>query len=95
MKKLTQIELKDNIRQIKANAFANCKKLKKISLGRSVTRIDKKAFYNCNNIKMLSISSKKLTYVGKKSLSGITKKTTILVPKNKLDPYIRLLKKGL
>ena len=95
MKKLTQIELKDNIRQIKANAFANCKKLKKISLGRSVTRIDKKAFYNCNNIKILSISSKKLTYVGKKSLSGITKKTTILVPKNKLDPYLRLLKKGL
>lgn len=79
-------------------AFRNNKKVTNLTVGKNVTKIGKNAFSGCKNLKTLTIRSTKLTKKGLagSSFKGISKKTMVKVPKNKLKAYKKLLQsKGL
>ncbi len=79
-------------------SIPNKKKVKKIVLNKNVNAIGPYAFKGCKKLKTLVIKSTKLTSksVSKNAFKGLTKVTTIKVPKKKLKAYKKLLrKKGL
>ena len=86
------------VTSIADKAFRNKKKITNITVGKNVTKIGKNAFSGCKNLKTLTIRSTKLTKKGLagSSFKGISKKTVVKVPKNKLKAYKKLLQsKGL
>lgn len=86
------------VTSIADKAFRNKKKITNITVGKNVTKIGKNAFSGCKNLKTLTIRSTKLTKKGLagSSFKGISKKTMVKVPKNKLKAYKKLLQsKGL
>ena len=66
-----------------------------MTLPKKVVQIGGNAFKNCKKMKTLIIKSTKLTAksVKKNAFKGLTKKTTIKVPKSKLKAYKALFKK--
>ncbi len=105
-KKSSSIVVKDTVKvngvtykvtTIGADAFKGSA-AKKITVGKNITTIKNNAFKGDKKLKTLIIRSTKLTKNGisKKAFKGITKKTTIKVPKKKLKAYKKLFrKKGL
>ena len=86
------------VTSISSKAFMKNNKVTKIIIGKNVTKIGKKAFSKCKKLKLLVIKSRKLKIknVAKDAFKGITKKTTVKVPKSKMKEYRKLLrKKGL
>ena len=81
---------------IKSGAFKNNSKVVTIKVGKNVTKIEDYAFKNCAKLKTIVIKSKKLTSksLSKKTFKGISKKTTIKVPKAKLKTYKKLFRKN-
>ena len=83
---------------VSGKAFKGNSKVTKIIIGKNVTKIGKKAFSKCKKLKLLVIKSRKLKTknVAKNAFKGITKVTTIKVPKKKVSSYQKLFKsKGL
>lgn len=86
------------VTSVSGKAFKGNSKVTKIIIGKNVTKIGKKAFSKCKKLKLLVIKSRKLKTknVAKNAFKGITKKTTVKVPKSKIKAYRKLLrKKGL
>ena len=86
------------VTSVSGKAFKGNSKITKIIIGKNVTKIGKKAFSKCKKLKLLVIKSRKLKAknVAKNAFKGITKKTTVKVPKSKIKAYRKLLrKKGL
>ena len=86
------------VTSVSDKAFKKNNKVTKVIIGKNVTKIGKKAFYKCKKLKLLVIKSRKLKAknVAKNAFKGITKKTTVKVPKSKIKEYRKLLrKKGL
>ena len=86
------------VTSVSDKAFKKNNKVTKIIIGKNITKIGKKAFYKCKKLKLLVIKSRKLKAknVAKNAFKGITKKTTVKVPKSKIKEYRKLLrKKGL
>ena len=86
------------VTSVSGKAFKGNSKVTKIIIGKNVTKIGKKAFSKCKKLKLLVIKSRKLKAknVAKNAFKGITKKTTVKVPKSKIKAYRKLLrKKGL
>lgn len=86
------------VTSVSDKAFKKNNKVTKIIIGKNITKIGKKAFYKCKKLKLLVIKSRKLKAknVAKNAFKGITKKTTVKVPKCKIKEYRKLLrKKGL
>ena len=81
---------------IKSGAFKNNSKVVTIKVGKNVTKIEDYAFKNCAKLKTIVIKSKKLTSksLSRKTFKGISKKTTIKVPKAKLKTYKKLFRKN-
>lgn len=97
-KKLKTVKIGKNVTAIKANAFKGCTALTSLTLPARVTKIGANAFSGCKKLKTLTIKSKKMTSktLAKNAFKGLTKTTTIKVPKNKLKDYKKLFKnKGL
>ncbi|MCR5419069.1 MAG: leucine-rich repeat protein [Lachnospiraceae bacterium] len=94
-KKLKTVSVGSNVTSIGAQAFAGCTSLTKMTLPKKVAKIGGNAFKNCKKMKTLIIKSTKLTAksVKKNAFKGLTKKTTIKVPKSKLKAYKTLFKK--
>ena len=84
-----------SIKTIGSKAFAGTKVLKTITLGTSVEKIGSYAFANSRDLKVLKIKTTKLTSktLSKKTFAGITSKTTVKVPKSKLNAYKKLFRK--
>ncbi len=82
-----------HVTTIGANAFNGCKKLQKVTIGKNVTVIGKSAFASCKKLKTITVKSTSLKSVGKKAISGISKKAVIKVPKKKFASYKKLLGK--
>lgn len=96
--KLKKVTIGKNVTEIEANAFKGCSSLTSITLPSNVTEIGANAFSGCKKLKTLTIKSTKLTSktVAKNAFKGLTKETTIKVPKKKLEAYKKLFKqKGL
>lgn len=102
-KKQTKIVVPDTIKingvtykvtSIAKNAFKNNKKLKTVTIGKNVSRIGANVFTGCKKLKTITIKSKKLTAktLSKSTFKGLTKATTIKVPKKKLSTYKKLFK---
>ena len=86
------------VTSVSGKAFMKNNKVTKIIIGKNITKIGKKAFSKCKKLKLLVIKSRKLKTknVAKDAFKGITKKTTVKVPKSKMKEYRKLLrKKGL
>lgn len=81
---------------IKSGAFKNNSKVVTIKVGKNVTKIEDYAFKNCAKLKTIVIKSKKLTSksLSRKTFKGISKKTTIKVPKAKLKTYKKLFREN-
>lgn len=83
---------------VSGKAFSGANKCKTITIGKNVTSIKANAFSGCKNVKTIIFKTTKLTKktVAKNAFKGITKKTTIKVPKKKLSSYKKIFKsKGL
>ncbi len=102
-KKQTKIVVPDTIKingvtykvtSIAKNAFKNNKKLKTVTVGKNVSKIGANVFTGCKKLKTITIKSTKLTAktLSKSTFKGITKATTIKVPKKKLSAYKKLFK---
>ena len=102
-KKQTKIVVPDTIKingvtykvtSIAKNAFKNNKKLKTVTIGKNVSKIGANVFTGCKKLKTITIKSTKLTVktLSKSTFKGITKATTIKVPKKKLSAYKKLFK---
>ena len=92
--KLKKVSIGKNVTEIEANAFKGCSSLTSITLPSNVTKIGANAFNGCKKLKTLTIKSTKLTSktVAKNAFKGLTKETTIKVPKKKLEAYKKLFK---
>lgn len=68
-------------------AFKNYKKATQAVIGKNVKVISNNAFLGCKKLKTITISSKKISKVGKKAITNIAKKAVIKVPKSKVKAY--------
>lgn len=83
---------------VSGKTFSGANKCKTIIIGKNVTSIKANAFSGCKNVKTIIFKTTKLTKktVAKNAFKGITKKTTIKVPKKKVSSYKKIFKsKGL
>ena len=82
------------VTSIAKNAFKNNKKLKTVTVGKNVSKMGANVFTGCKKLKTITIKSTKLTAktLSKSTFKGITKATTIKVPKKKLSAYKKLFK---
>lgn len=83
---------------VSSKTFSGANKCKTIIIGKNVTSIKANAFSGCKNVKTIIFKTTKLTKktVAKNAFKGITKKTTIKVPKKKVSSYKKIFKsKGL
>ena len=103
MKKQTKIAVPDSIKingatykvtSIAKSAFKNNKKLKTVTIGKNVSKIGENVFSGCKKLKTITIKSTKLKAktLSKSTFKGITKATTVKVPKKKLSAYKKLFK---
>lgn len=86
------------VTSVDANAFSGCKNLQKVVLGTNITKVSANTFSKCSGLKTIVIKSTKLTSenLSKTAFKGISSKTVIKVPKNKVKTYQKLfVKKGL
>lgn len=102
-KKQTKIAVPDSIKingatykvtSIAKSAFKNNKKLKTVTIGKNVSKIGENVFSGCKKLKTITIKSTKLKAktLSKSTFKGITKATTVKVPKKKLSAYKKLFK---
>ena len=97
-KKITKVTIGSNVTTISDRAFYKCTSLTKLTIPSEVEKIGKQTFYGCKKLKTITIKTTKLTSktVSKDAFKGLTKATTIIVPKKKLSVYKKLFKqKGL
>ena len=90
-KKVTKLNIGNNVTSIGASAFSGCKKLTKVTIGKGVTKIGKKAFYKCKKLKSVTIKTKKLKSIGKYAFKGIATKAQIKCPSKKYMKYKKML----
>lgn len=86
------------VTSVDANAFSGCKNLQKVVLGANITKVSANTFSKCSGLNTIVIKSTKLTSenLSKRAFKGISSKTVIKVPKNKVKTYQKLfVKKGL
>lgn len=96
--KLKTVTIGKNVTEIGAYAFKDCKVLTSVKLPAKTTKIGTQAFSGCKKLKTLTIKSSGITSkkLSKNAFKGITKVTTIKVPKKKVSSYQKLFKsKGL
>ena len=91
-KKITSVEIGDNVKIIGTSAFEGCTKLCKATLGKGVTEIGSSTFKNCKKLGTITIKSTKLKKVGKNALKSIKATAKIKVPARKLSAYKKLLR---
>ena len=91
-KKITSVEIGDNVKSIGTSAFEGCTKLSRAALGRGITEIGGNAFKNCKKLGTVTIKSTKLKKVGKNALKGIKPTAKIKVPAKKLSAYKKIFK---
>ncbi len=91
-KKITSVEIGNNVKTIGVSAFEGCAKLGKATLGKGITELGGNAFKNCKKLGTITIKSMKLKKVGKNALKGIKATAKIKVPAKKLSVYKKLFK---
>ena len=91
-KKITGVEIGDNVKVIGASAFEGCAKLSKATLGKGIAEIGGNAFKNCKKLGIITIKSMELKKIGRNALKGIKPTSKIKVPAKKLPAYKKLFK---
>lgn len=91
-KKITSVEIGDNVKSIGVSAFEGCTKLSKATLGKGIGEMSGNAFKNCKKLGIITIKSTKLKKVGRNALKGIKPTAKIKVPAKKLPAYKKLFK---
>ena len=86
-KKVTSVEIGDNVKIIGTSAFEGCTKLSRATLGKGITEISGNAFKSCKKLGTMTIKSTKLKKVGRNALKGIKPTAKIKVPAKKLPTY--------
>lgn len=97
-KNLTSVTVGKNVTTIEASAFNGCNKLTNMIIPKKVVKVGSNVFSGCKKLKKLDIRSKELNAkdMNKRALKGISTKTLIRVPKDKLKAYKKLFyQKGL
>ena len=91
-KKVTSVEIGNNVKTIGTSAFEGCTKLNKATIGTGVTQIKSSAFKNCKKLATITVKSTKLKKVEKNALLGIKSTAKVKVPAKKLASYKKLFK---
>lgn len=91
-RKITSVEISNNIKNIGVSAFEGCVKLSKVTIGTGTAEIGSSAFKNCRKLGNIIIKSTKLKKAGKNALKGIKSTAKIKVPAKKLSAYKKLFK---
>ncbi len=91
-KKITNVQIGDNVKTIGTSAFGGCTKLTKAALGKNVAEIGSNAFKNCRKLNTITIKSTKLKKVGKNAIKGIKPTAKVKVPSKKLSAYKKIFK---
>ena len=91
-KKITSVEIGDNVKTIGTSAFAGCTKITKATLGKGVMEIGSSAFKGCKKLGTITVKSTKLKKVGKNALKGIKATAKVKVSAKKLSAYKKLFK---
>lgn len=87
---ISSVTIGNNIEQIGALAFFECKDLKEVEIGANVTYIDKYAFGYCENLKTVRcLSSEPPVMSSYHPFGGCSANTLILVPEHAVDAYRR------
>lgn len=91
--RLNRVKLGKNSKAIGNNAFANCKELKSFTIPSKVRKIGKQAFLSCKKLQKITIETKYLNkrIVGRKAFKGVYSRTTVKVPKGKVNTYRKIL----
>lgn len=95
---LESVTLNQNLTEIGSSAFRGCISLQSLLFPAKTTKIGINAFYGDKKLKVLQFTATSLSAktLAAKSLNGLTKTTTVKVPKKKLKTYKNLfLEKGL
>ena len=91
-KKVTSVEVGNNVKTVGTSAFEGCTKLSKATIGTGATQIGGSAFKNCKKLGTITIKSTKLKKVGKNALQGIKSTAKVKVPAKKLSSYKKLFR---
>ena len=78
-KSVESIDFGHSIKNIGANAFANCALLKEVHIPKNVKVLDKGAFSNCENLVKVTIEEG-LTHISGKVFAGCTQLKEVVVP---------------
>lgn len=89
---LKKVTIPAAVTEIGSSAFENCKKLTTATIGKNVKKIGAKAFYNCSALKTVTFKGTKVSSIGSKAFSEMSKNGSITVPKSKKTAYTKLLK---
>ncbi|MCI8301014.1 MAG: leucine-rich repeat protein [Lachnospiraceae bacterium] len=91
-KKVTSVEIGNNVTAIGTSAFEGCTKLNKAAIGTGVIQIENSVFKNCKKLGTITVKSTKLTKVGKSALRGIESTAKVKVPAKNLSSNKKLFK---
>ncbi len=85
---ITSVKIGNNVKEICAWSFENCKNLKKIDFGTGVEKIDELAFWDCFELTSVVIP-KNVTYIGQSSFFECIKLVSVTIknPSAKIEKY--------
>lgn len=89
---LKTVTIPGAVTTIGTSAFEGCKKLTTAIIGKNVTKVGSKAFNDCTILKTVTFKGTKVSSIGAKAFSKMSKNGSIAVPKSKKTAYTKLLK---
>ena len=94
LSKLTKVVVGDNVKTVGKSSFADCKKLKVVSFGKGITKLGDKVFSGDTKITRITFKSTKITSFGKKTFNKVPGKVDIIIPRAKMEKYVKLIRKA-
>lgn len=76
---LEDVEIPNNITEIKKYSFINCALLQSVIMGENITKIEESAFEDCVTLSNLTMS-KNVTYIGDEAFRGCSELTNLVLP---------------
>ena len=90
-KKLTTVNIGNNVSDIGNHAFANCSSLTGIRFGKKAKTLGLKVLYNDRKLKRITFKGTKIKSIGKCTFKNVPYSVSIVVPNSKVKKYSKLI----